>query len=241
MHDHSPRRFTHLFIAGATILSVTGCIGCNHDRVNGFHVGLPTQISTVSVCSGQQVNVKWEVNGKASLGTAKGGPEVNHKAADFVMKDVASSGEQLFTVTESTAYRISAVNANPADDGSFADQYAVVPVGPINKGNTATCDASNRCKTSFTLEATPSMLVRWVGSPLVQVSGHSEPIKICVSHEGSTPVCVDHNGVANVNNASAAGTWTLEADVPTSVMPTPSPGEPPPPPVLKMHFDFGCP
>jgi hypothetical protein len=221
--------------ATATLIAASSVVllACNHDRVNAFRVSIPTQVETISVCKGDKVDVKWDVTGRASLGTARGGPEQHHEATDFTMHDVDSAGHEPFTVTESTAYRITALGANPGNDGSYADQYAVVPVGPILKGNTATCDGSNKCTASFTLEATPSMIVRWVGDPMITQSGSSKPFKICVSHEGSSPVCVDAGAVGNVN-ASAAGTWTLEADLPAGMPALP-------PPILKMHFDFGCP
>lgn len=219
----------HLIVATAAC----ALLACNHDRVNSFRVAIPTQIETVSVCKGDSVDVSWNVTGKATLGTARGGPEQHHEPRDFTTRDVASVGHQLFTVTESTAYRITAAGANAGNDGSFADQYAVVPVGPILKGNAATCDAANKCKAAFTLDATPSMIVRWVGEPAFTQRGKTQPIKICVSHEGSAPLCVEPGAIGNANT-SAAGTWTLEAELPAGIPATP-------PPILELHFDFGCP
>ncbi len=217
------------YVSLALGLCALGC--CNHDRVNAFSVSLPTEINTVTVCKGDPVEVRWDVHGDAALGTATGGPDVHHEPGDFTMTRVTSTDRKVVNVEQSTTFRIVAIGANPANDGSFADQYAIVPVAPIDKGNTATCDAT-KCKTSFTLDASRSMIVRWVGEPRIAQSGTSKGIKICVSHDGGPPVCVDPDGTANVGR-SAAGTWTLEADLPADMQPTP-------PPLLKLHFDFGC-
>ena len=213
-----------------------GLTACNHDRVNQFRVEFPSQFDTISVCPKERVRVRWDVEGDATLGTAKGGPDSKLTPQDFATKNVAPKGDELVEVTQSTAFRVTARNANPAKDGAYATQFAEVPVAPIFKGNTSKCDAAGKCKASFNLEATPSMLVRWVGYPSVQWQGKGTELRICVSRDGILAGCVDPGSIVNLGNVSAGGVWTLEADVPPSTGVTANSV-----PLLKLQFDFGCP
>jgi len=196
-------------------------VSCAH-KVVSFSVEPPV------VCAGQAVEVKWNVQGRASLRIDGGAGESSEEL-------VPSEGERRLVIAKRTTFTIRALDANPADGQSVGTKAVDVPEGPVEKAATSTCDTtSGKCLGTFDLKSEGSGLqVRRIAGPKIVRAGRVQPGTICVSHQGLAPTCVSGDGIADVV-VDAAGTWTLETLLPTGVSAAPGPQ-------LRVQLGFGCP
>jgi hypothetical protein len=198
------------------------CTQCGpHPQVNTFTVEPPL------ICPGQEVQVQWDVRGRASL-------RAEPAAADWDGGAVLSQGKRTVHPTTTTSFTVTALDANPADGNSFATKPVQVPRPAEDRAAHATCDpGSRKCTGSLTIDSAPGVDVRRLSAPTLVQSGRSLPIEVCVTHDGLARTCIGPGATTDVH-VTAGGTWTLEATFDPSAAPTP-------PPQLRVHFDFGCP
>jgi hypothetical protein len=194
--------------------------GCAH-KVVSFSV------EPQLVCAGERVKVDWDVEGRASLKSDRGGGDTSEI-------EVPSQGEQSPVVEKRTTFTIRALDANPADPPSFASKSVDVALAPMEKGTNTTCDpAARKCRGSFVISAEGhAVMVRTLGGPRAVQAGHARPAPICVSH-GSAPICLSGDAKVDVS-LPADGTWELETDLPADYAG-------PPDPQLRIQLGFGCP
>ncbi len=210
-------RATFLWLSSLVLLA-----SCAHHRVVAFSVE-PTL-----VCPGQAVDVKWNVQGRASLRTDSGGNQGSEEP-------VSSQGERKVNLGQPTTFTVRALDANPADGQSFAAQSVDVPQAPVFKAANATCDpASGKCTGTFTLATAGSgVQVRTIAAPKIVQGGRVQPGRICVTHAGLAPTCISGDDKADVAVA-AGGDWTLQADLPAGEGGAIGPQ-------LRVQLGFGCP
>jgi hypothetical protein len=196
-----------------------------HPQVTSFNVLPPL------VCPGQSAVVNWNVLGRASLRAERG-------AADWDEGAVPSEGSRTVVPAMTTTFKITALDANPADGASYGTKLVQIPRPAQNKAATSTCDAASRkCKGSFVLDnGGGAMRALTLSAPTRVRGGKEEPAKICVTHDGlPTQTCVPAGGSLAIGPSVAAeGSWTLESELGVG-------DGLEPPPQLRIHFDFGCP
>jgi hypothetical protein len=213
-----PRRLGHVVPRLLPLLLLASCA----------HKVVSFSVEPLAVCSGQSVDIRWNVQGRASLRIDRGGGDAAEEA-------VPSQGERKLTVSKPTTITVRALDANPADAHAQGIQFVDVPQGAVEKGASASCDSSSgKCTGSFDMQITgPGLTVRSLATPMIVRLGHAQPGRICVSHAGLAPTCLSANDKAEVAVA-AAGVWTLETELPAGESTTPGPQ-------LRVQLGFGCP
>jgi hypothetical protein len=152
---------------------------------------------------------------------------------DWDDQEVLAEDVRTVAAAKSTAFKIVALDANPADGRSFGTKSLAIANLPAEKIATTICDpTSRRCRGSFAFDTTAGkMSVRHLSEPTVIRAGRSESRQICVAHGGLSATCVPEGGLDVVT--AAEGEWILE----TALKPgeTPEPG-----PKLKLTFTYAC-
>src|SRR5579863_1894446 len=111
-----------------------------HPQVTSFNVLPPL------VCPGQSAVVKWNVLGRASLRAERG-------AVDWDEGAVPSEGSRTVVPARTTTFKITALDANPADGSAYGTKLVQIPGPAQNKAVISTCDAASRkCKGSLVLD-----------------------------------------------------------------------------------------
>jgi hypothetical protein len=196
-----------------------------HPQVTSFSALPPL------VCPGQTAVVHWDVRGRASLRAERG-------ATDWDEQAVPSQGSRTVVPAVTTTFKITALDANPADGNAYGTKLVQIPRPGEVRAVAAPCDAASRkCRGSFTLDngAGPMVAVT-LSAPIRVQRGKEGPAKICVAHDGlPSETCVPAGGAVAIGpSVSAQGAWTLESELGADDALEP-------PPQLRIHFDFGCP
>lgn len=212
---------------------VVGLWSCSGSaaKVNKFDVEPRT------ACPGTNVNVTWDVAGKANLavilrpnGSAE--PEPAPDEITGVEKPVDSKGSDSVQVNETTWFVIRALDANQAKAPWLGKQHVDVPVKDEARGNGSTC-ADNVCTATFTIHADhASAQVLRIYDPTAKIGGKSRAAPLCVTHASLNHTCIDAGKSIDVT-VPLEGDWTLET--------TFDGGPPTTPPGLSATFHIGCP
>jgi hypothetical protein len=205
----------------ATLLVASAIAGCAHKAVVSFNVD--PQLS----CPGKPVLVQWEVNGRASL-HAEPAPK------DWVEGATDSKGSRQVFPEVTTAFTVTALDANPAQGNSSGTKSVQVLPHNDNRAASSSCDeTTHHCQGSFTLKSIDSLRVVKISNPTFVRSGQRQARDVCVTAPNGAKTCVKANQGAELS-APANGSWVLETEL--------APEEPAtPPPQLRLFFDFGCP
>jgi hypothetical protein len=190
-------------------------MGCAHPQVISLE-------APDTACPGQPVEVRWQVDGRASL-------RVSRAEDDWDEGEVPPTGRRAIVTPRVTTLTVTALEATPEKKNAYRSRTIDVPRLDDDRAALATCDASGHCQGSFELPAIHPLRVVKLSGPTYRQGVVVQPTNVCVAPPGAARTCVAPETSAALDVA-AGGKWTLESDLPPNTTP----------PELRIHLDLLC-